>query len=112
MTKTISDEEYERLIKRDAQVDECLEKFSSISGIQAKEFRKTAKPKQYRPTLDELVKVYAEGIGGRQFVSACCRDGLKAVIERVFQGMQDDPRASVTAYHDVMAAHRIGYKEE
>lgn len=114
MSKTISDEEYkdlQRLKARDKQVDEYME--CSLHDYWMDKFERTSKPKQYRPTLDELVEVYRKEIGGLS-VTHLCRAGLKAVIEKVFEGVMQEYNADKGSMVTlpVIVRHRQSYKEE
>jgi hypothetical protein len=61
MSMTITDEEYERLTKRDKLVDDYVDQYSKWDSDWGKRFQRTAKPKSLRPTGRELCSYQYSG---------------------------------------------------
>ena len=112
---TIDLDEMNRLLKRDKQVDDYCGCYPSYISTESwyNRFKETAKPKQYRPTLDELVQVYERNITCEPLhLNVSIRRGLRAVIDRVYQGMDEDYVEGDMSYQHVVSKHHKGYQED
>ena len=69
----------------------------------------TLKPISNRPTLDELAGVYK--VYTCTTIPMGCKKGLKAVIEKVFDGVERDAEDGPSLYN-TFYKHRDGYEKD